>query len=50
MIKLLTSVMMCEQDSADLGLHPDSDKYEFNKPRQLISLSLSFYTEDASST
>ena len=34
MIKLLTSVMVCEQDSADLGLHPDSDKHEFNKPRQ----------------
>lgn len=26
--------MMCEQDSADLGLNPDSDQYDFDKPRQ----------------
>lgn len=30
----LTLLMMCEQESTDLGLSPDSDKYDLDKPRQ----------------
>lgn len=31
---MLSLVMMCEQDSTDSGLSPDSDKYDLDKPRQ----------------
>lgn len=31
---MLTLLMMYEQESTDLGLSPDSDKYDLDKPRQ----------------
>lgn len=32
---MLTLLMMCEQDSTDSGLSPDSDKYDLDRPRPL---------------
>lgn len=35
----LTLSMICEQDSTDLGLSPNPDKYDLNKPRQGFNFS-----------
>lgn len=47
---MLTLLMMYEQESTDLGLSPDSDKYDLDSQDSLISLGLHFYPEGVPST